>query len=83
MSSLPLSEAKAHLSEVVRRVRASGETVTVTVGGVPAVEIRPVPGRPAALSEGPVPEFWALLHLIQGQMASGRRVSRVGRENDE
>lgn len=40
-----LYEAKAKLSAIVRRVR-EGHTVTVTVHGEPAVEIRPI--EPAA-----------------------------------
>ena len=40
-----LYEAKAHLSAIVRQVRA-GQSVVVTVHGEPAVEITPV--RPAA-----------------------------------
>ncbi len=34
-------EAKAHFSEIIRQVR-EGETVTVTYGGMPVAEIRPI-----------------------------------------
>ena len=36
MSHLPLAEVKAHLSEVVQRVNAQHERVTITVHGRPA-----------------------------------------------
>ena len=44
-----LYEAKTQLSAIVRQVR-EGQTVTVTLHGEPAVEIRPV-ARPAASME--------------------------------
>lgn len=37
-----LYEAKARLSEIVRRVREHGETVTISYHGEPVAEIRPV-----------------------------------------
>ena len=36
MSTMPLAEAKAHLSELVGRVQAQHERVTVTVHGRPS-----------------------------------------------
>lgn len=36
MSHLPLADVKAHLSEVVQRVNAQHERVTITVHGRPA-----------------------------------------------
>jgi prevent-host-death family protein len=39
---ISLSEAKARLSEVIRTVRRTRETVVVTVDGEPAVCIEPV-----------------------------------------
>jgi prevent-host-death family protein len=36
-------EAKAHFSELLRRVRELGETVTISYHGQPVAEIRPVP----------------------------------------
>lgn len=42
MKVYSLYEAKAKLSEIVRRVREHGESVTVTYRGQPAAEIRPV-----------------------------------------
>lgn len=38
-----LYEAKARLSEIIRRVRERGETVTLSYHGTPVAEIRPVP----------------------------------------
>ena len=37
-----LYEAKARLSEIVRRVREHGESVTISYHGEPVAEIRPV-----------------------------------------
>lgn len=39
-------EAKARFSEILRRVREQGETITVTYYGEAVAEIRPVPPRP-------------------------------------
>ncbi|MGH7477610.1 MAG: type II toxin-antitoxin system Phd/YefM family antitoxin [Longimicrobiales bacterium] len=36
-------EAKAKFSEILRRVRERGETVTVSYHGEPVAEIRPIP----------------------------------------
>ena len=38
-----LYEAKARLSEIIRRVRERGETVTLSYHGQPVAEIRPLP----------------------------------------
>lgn len=38
-----LYEAKAKLSEIIRRVRERGETVTLSYHGEPVAEIRPLP----------------------------------------
>lgn len=38
-----LYEAKAKLSEIIRRVRERGETVTLSYRGEPVAEIRPLP----------------------------------------
>jgi prevent-host-death family protein len=38
---LPLSDAKARLSEVIREVRRTGRRVVITVDGEPAVELIP------------------------------------------
>ncbi len=37
-----LYEAKARLSEIVRRVRERGESVTISYHGEPVAEIRPI-----------------------------------------
>ncbi len=65
--SLALSEAKARLSEVVRQVRASGESVVITVSGEPAAEIRAIP-RESTPSPADGAQFRALVGLIQDQM---------------
>ena len=48
--SLPLSDAKARLSEVVRTVRRTGEEAIITVDGKPAVRVVPVRRDPVALT---------------------------------
>ncbi|OGQ17113.1 MAG: hypothetical protein A2138_23590 [Deltaproteobacteria bacterium RBG_16_71_12] len=45
MRTLALSDAKARLSQVIREVRATGETTVVTVDGEPAVTIQPFAGN--------------------------------------
>jgi prevent-host-death family protein len=40
--TLPLSKAKAHLSEVVRQVRTARVPVVITVDGEPAAVLAPV-----------------------------------------
>ena len=42
-----LYEAKAKLSELVRQVREGGKSVTITVHGKPAVEIRAIETAPS------------------------------------
>ena len=63
--SLPLSEAKARLSEVVRTVRHTGKETVITVDGVPAVRIVPVEQAPASLSEAEVATSRALLKALR------------------
>jgi len=50
---VPLSEAKARLSELVQHVRSTGEVITITVDGEPAVEVSPISAvsRPLTPSE--------------------------------
>jgi antitoxin (DNA-binding transcriptional repressor) of toxin-antitoxin stability system len=50
MPTIPISDAKARLTALVREVAASGETVVITVNGTAMVELRPfapapTPGR--------------------------------------
>lgn len=64
-----LSTAKAHLSEVVRAVRTSGEEAVITVDGEPAARLVPVAAGPRPLTSGEVATLRAL-------MSSLRRVGR-------
>ena len=48
--TVALSDAKARLSEVVRRVRTTGQAVIITVDGEPAARLAPVPGDLHSLS---------------------------------
>jgi len=45
-----LYDAKAKLSEIVRRVR-EGDTITISYRGKPVAEIRPIPERQQTLEE--------------------------------
>jgi prevent-host-death family protein len=45
-----LYDAKARLSEIVRKVR-EGRTVMLTCGGVPVAEVRPIAKKPQTLAE--------------------------------
>ena len=68
--SLPLSDAKARLSEVVRTVRRTGEEAIITVDGKPAVRVVPVRRDPVALTGAEVATTRALLKSL-------RRMRRV------
>jgi prevent-host-death family protein len=48
--SYSLYEAKARLSEILRRVR-EGRTVTISYRGEPVAEVRPVAKRPGGIKE--------------------------------
>jgi prevent-host-death family protein len=47
---IPLTEAKARLSELVRTVRRTRDEVTITVDGEPAAVLSPVEAEPCDLS---------------------------------
>lgn len=57
MTFVPVHEAKAHLSELLRRVEA-GEVVTITRHGHPVAELRARP--PARRVLGGLREAWPL-----------------------
>jgi prevent-host-death family protein len=63
--SLPLSEAKARLSEVVRTVRSTGEETVITVDGEPAVRVVPALRGPATLTEAETATAAALMKSIR------------------
>lgn len=62
--SLNLSTAKAGLSEVVRRVRRTGETVVITVDGEPAARIVPIEDEPRNLTATEVATVRALMDAL-------------------
>jgi prevent-host-death family protein len=62
--TLPLSAAKAKLSEVIRAVRQTGEPVVITVDGEPAVQLAPVPGPLRELSGSEVATVRSLMWAI-------------------
>lgn len=69
MVHLPLSEAKARLSEVVRQVR-QGEEFIVTVDGEPAVRITRVFPPPRSLTAADLATERVLLDTIRKLAAS-------------
>lgn len=58
--TLPLSEAKANLSKVVRDVRSTGASVLITVDGEPAARVEPVARAARPLSEVEISTYRAL-----------------------
>lgn len=56
-----LSSVKSSLSEVVRKVRRSGESIVITVDGEPAAQIAPVSETPRELTPAEVATVRALL----------------------
>ena len=48
--NVPISEAKAHLTDLVRRAEA-GDEIVLTRHGHPVVRLTPVPVRPASEQE--------------------------------
>jgi prevent-host-death family protein len=48
--NVPISEAKAHLTDLVRRAEA-GDEIVLTRHGHPVVRLTPVPARPATGQE--------------------------------
>ncbi len=62
---LSLSEAKSHLSEVVRDVRTQGQETIITVDGEPAVRVVPIAGVPRVLTDAEVVTVRVLLGSIE------------------
>lgn len=71
-------EAKARFSEIVRRVRERGESVTVTWHGEPVAEIRPAPVPEAETLEARLHglEDRGVYRPAKGPPAQLRRVER-------
>jgi len=75
MSTMPLAEVKAHLSEVVSRVSGQHERVTVTVHGQPSAvimapdDVERLEETIAVLADGPL-----ILQLTESEadLAQGR-----------
>jgi prevent-host-death family protein len=74
MSHLPLADVKAHLSEVVQRVNAQHERVTITVHGRPAAvlisvdDFESLEETIAVLSD---PELVGQIRASQAERAAG------------
>ena len=71
-AEVPLSIAKARLSELVRNVGKTGEEVVLTVDGEPAARLVPVTPPPRRLT---APEVTMVRALMQG-------LSRIPRATD-
>lgn len=75
MSTLPLAEVKAHLSELVGRVTKQHERVTVTVHGRPSavlVAVEDLEGLEETLAVLSDPETMAALAASAADLAAGR-----------
>ena len=74
-AQVSLSEAKTHLSEVVRRVRSHGEELVITVDGEAAARLVPMSSTPRALTSAETASFRA-------HMAALGRIPRPTAEFD-
>jgi prevent-host-death family protein len=61
---VPLSLAKAKLSELIRSVRQTGEPVTISIDGEPAARITTLNQTPERLSAAEVATFRALMEAL-------------------
>jgi prevent-host-death family protein len=61
---VPLSDAKARLSEIVRAVRQGRAVVTITVDGQPAARLVPAASEPRPLTAAEVATERALLAAL-------------------
>lgn len=75
MSTLPLAEVKAHLSELVGRVTKQHERVTVTVHGRPSavlMAVEDLEGLEETLAVLSDPDTMAALAASAADLAAGR-----------
>lgn len=71
-------EAKAHFSELIRRVRA-GERVVITYHGDPVAELRPLEQKPVSLEESlPELERTGVVQRASGRFQGRPLASRPG-----
>lgn len=63
-NSLPLSQAKARFSEIIRTVRQSKERIVVTVDGEPAAAIAPLECAPRDLTPEEIATHRALMNAL-------------------
>lgn len=78
MSSMPLAEVKAHLSEVVQRVGTQHDRVTITVHGRPAavlVSADELEGLEETIAVLADPDLRAQLEQSEADVSSGRLVT--------
>ena len=62
--TIPLSEAKARLSEIVRTVRRTRADVIITVDGEPAVRVVPLEDEPRLLTPQEVNTHRVLMEAL-------------------
>jgi len=65
-TQIPLTDAKTRLSEIVRTVRRTGGSVTITVDGEPAAQLAPVEGEARDLTEQEIATVRALTRAVLG-----------------
>lgn len=75
---LPLSAAKAKLSEVIRAVRQSGQPVVITVDGEPAAQLAPVPDPLRELSGSEIATVRSLMWAIARIPRAGEPFDALG-----
>jgi prevent-host-death family protein len=69
MASVEASQAKTHLSALLKRVKR-GERITITTHGVPTAILIPVEGSPARPAHAAI---------VEGMRKLRKRVQRLGR----
>ena len=83
MTFLPLSDAKARLSEVIRTIRRTGESVVISVDGEPAVTLARYTGEAQRLTDAEVAADRALqdaaLRLARSDAFDAVALVREGR----
>lgn len=82
MSNYSVAQAKSNFSRLIDEA-ISGEVVTITRHGKPAVELRPAPPRPLSLSRGKlIDEIAARAKLRPSLGASGVEIVRAMRDGE-
>jgi len=75
--TLPLTEVKARLSEVVRHVRRDRQSVIVTIDGEPVAEIVPARAPRRELTDNEAATARVLIHALVGARRPVERFDAV------